>query len=178
MVPRRCWAAWMAYLLLIPSLTAAAECRLSRWEGVIQRDLEVLNKTTIHPELVERGRSQCHGGWTVLIVDNELYAIPFGDAPTSKRPVAFDLLAKALCKSRFPDVEFVLNAYERRAVTNASQASVVFTVSKDPAKDLDIVWPHQSLSFLHSIREHLAGGNKAQFFELDGYARTLPLRPR
>ena len=28
------------------------------------------------------------------------------------------------------------------------------------------------------IREHLAGGNKAQFFELDGYARTLPLRPR
>jgi hypothetical protein len=169
LVPRRCWAAWVAYLLLLPSCvvrisaatgqapSASRGCTESRWEGTIDRDLELFAKTTIHPQLLDVGRSQCRGGWTVLIVDNELFAMPFGELPSTKRPIVMDLLAKALCHRKFPNVEFVLNAYERRRATQASQAAVVFSASKDPGRDMDIVFPHRSLSFLHSIRQHLAG---------------------
>ncbi len=81
----------------------------------------------------------------MLISNNKLYAKPIGEHNDPiKHPLPM-VLAKAMCRYQMPDVELVLNAYSRKKATNASHASVVFSCTKDPAKDQDVVLPYQSM---------------------------------
>jgi hypothetical protein len=144
-------------LLLFGWSLAQESCTVSPWEDVIDRDLDVFSTTTIHLQLIEDGKNQCYGGWEVIIYDNQLYAIPFGKLPRAKRPPALDLLAKALCHYKFPNVHFVLNAYERKRYADTRDAAIVFSTSKDPNSDVDILLPHHSFVYMPSMRNDLAG---------------------
>ncbi len=144
-------------MLLCSHVTAQDSCVVSPWEDVINRDLSVFKTTTLHPGLIEQGKKQCYGGWEVMIYDNQLYAIPFGKVPRSTRPPAIDLLAKALCRYKFPNVRFILNAYERKRYADTRDAAVVFSSSKDPNSDVDILLPHHSFVYMPSMRNDLAG---------------------
>ncbi len=157
------WASFSIRVLLIVILIArhyaasSNSCNVSNWEDVIDRDLELLTKSTIHAAVLQGGRLQCHGGWIVTIYDNEVYAEPFGKLPKHKKPSQLDLVVKALCHYKFPNVNFILNAYERKAATEARKATLVFSSSKDPTKEQDVLLPHHSLAYLYSTRNSLQG---------------------
>ena len=123
----------------------SSTCERSKWEGIISRDLELLQATRVYREHLDIGEKQIYGGWRVMIHNQQLYARPIGEFNDPVKHPLIMVLAKAMCRHQLPDVEFVLNAYSRKAATNSSHASVVFSCTKDPARDQDVVLPYQSM---------------------------------
>ncbi len=71
-------------------------------------------------------------GFRVLIYDNQLYAKPFGHIAQEKpeqlqRHGALLLVLKAMCRYRFPNVEFVMNIQDRRATQHLYHSPPVFS---------------------------------------------------
>jgi hypothetical protein len=120
-------------------------CEKSKWEDIINRDLDLLRSTRVYPTHLDIGQKQVFGGWRVLIHKQKLYALPIGEHNDPIQHPLIMLLAKSMCRYEMPDVEFVINAYSRKAATNATHTSVVFSCTKDPSKDQDVVLPYQSM---------------------------------
>jgi hypothetical protein len=139
---------------------ASSSCERSQWDDIIDRDLELLKATHVYPPHLDLGEMQIIGGWRVLIHDHKMYAKPLGSFAARKTETLehglLMVIAKAMCRYEMPDVEFVVNGYSRKSATNTTTASVVFSCTKDPSKDQDILLPYQSMLWPRSHAESFA----------------------
>ena len=118
-----------------PASTGAASCPRTRWESRLDLDFEPF-QGGITRDAVDRAERGTQGGYRVLLLNNPLHTIPLGweaDAWSDRKinPHAiFHLLLQALCLHRMPDVEFVINIYDRRAVIDFNDPVPILSWAK------------------------------------------------
>lgn len=156
-IMQRAWllALWLAISVSTLSRGAQAACDASRWDERLDIDFETFDNG-IHRDALDRAESRTHGGYRVLLINNTVHAIPLGWEAEPDRLQAgpheiFGLLQRALCVHAMPDVEFVLNIYDRRASIVEDDPVPLLSWSKDayPFGD-DLLYPYWQLAYVNA----------------------------
>ena len=118
-----------------PTSNHVALCTRTRWESRLDLDFEPF-QGGITRDAVDRAECRTQGGYRVLLLNNTLHTIPLGweaeawsDRKSNTHPI-FHLLLQALCLHRMPDVEFVINIYDRRAVIDFNDPVPILSWTK------------------------------------------------
>ena len=147
-------AAVRVALILACVASALASCPTSRWERRLDTDFETF-AGGIHKDAVNRAEGRMSGGYRVLVLNNTMYAIPLGweTNPEMKQPGVhgvFVLLQRALCAHVMPDVEFVINVYDRRRVIVRDDPVPLLSWAKDTYwQSEDLMYPYWQLDHVN-----------------------------
>lgn len=135
---------------------AHAECTRSQWEDRLDVDFEVFAGGFRGDDLNAAER-RVQGGYRVLLLDNKLHAIPIGwevgflEGRGHTVHEIFILLHRALAAHRMPDVEFVLNVFDRKGVIDDNRPVPILSWSKDTYwQDHDILYPYWQFLYLNA----------------------------
>ena len=148
-------------LVLAAASAASASCPLSRWERRLDIDFESLGAKGVEKSALDRAETRTYGGYRVLLLNNTMFALPLGwqQKPEMKQAGThgiFGLLQRALCAHAMPDVEFVLNIYDRRPVLADNDPVPLLSWAKDTYwQTEDLLYPYWQLDYLNATVDGL-----------------------
>ena len=148
-------AAVRVALVLACVASALASCPTSRWERRLDIDFETF-ANGFQKGAVDRAEGRTFGGYRVLVLNNTMYAIPLGwqEKPEMKQEGihgVFGLLQRALCAHVMPDVEFVINIYDRRRVIASDDPVPLLSWAKDTYwQTEDLMYPYWQLEYVNA----------------------------
>ena len=150
--------------LALLSIHRCCACPSSRWEDRLRVDFEPF-QGGITKYMVDEAEKRPQGGYRIAIVNQHLYAIPlwleepvFTDPSRDLHPI-FELLSWVLDRYSVPDVEFVVNVYDRRRTANFEAPVPLLSWQKDHAWDYDILCPYWQLASMNASVDGLKAQN-------------------